>query len=294
MANVMASAAQWERRIIGQRTKDALAEKRAEGVTLGRPAVLPEALVERIVAARSAGDGWSAIARALNIDEVPTAHGGAQWHPSTVRAIVLGRGAQWAPCKYVYRPKASCVESALESPDHFYFGLVTLGTGRRQERGQSIDFRVHPTVVPADQAHHFARTEPEDVEIQTSAWLEDGVVDLFEVNGVAVHSVDEVLDLHHVAGEIEDWVVGDTVPYRPQEHACLGCVKYGCRQLDGLEGDVLVYVAIPPRASESETRQVLDLGLPTEGLIPSSIRVPSVHMALLVGTEMDGINWSGS
>ena len=37
MANVMASAAQWERRIIGQRTKDALAAKRAQGVKLGRP-----------------------------------------------------------------------------------------------------------------------------------------------------------------------------------------------------------------------------------------------------------------
>jgi DNA invertase Pin-like site-specific DNA recombinase len=76
-----------ERRIIGQRTKDALAEKRAEGVTLGRPIVLPQAVKERILAARSAGEGLSAIARALNADEVPTAHGGAKWHPSTVRAV---------------------------------------------------------------------------------------------------------------------------------------------------------------------------------------------------------------
>jgi DNA invertase Pin-like site-specific DNA recombinase len=36
LANVMASAAQWERRIIGQRTKDALAEKRAQGIRIGR------------------------------------------------------------------------------------------------------------------------------------------------------------------------------------------------------------------------------------------------------------------
>ncbi len=93
MANVMASAAQWERRIIGQRTKDALAEKRAEGVTLGRPTVLPEAVVERIMAAHRAGEGWSAIARTLNFEKVPTAHGGTKWHPSTVRAVALGRGA---------------------------------------------------------------------------------------------------------------------------------------------------------------------------------------------------------
>ena len=65
MANMMASAA-------------ALAEKRAEGVTLGRPSVLPEAVVGRIVAARGAREGWSAIARALNADAVPTAHRGAQ------------------------------------------------------------------------------------------------------------------------------------------------------------------------------------------------------------------------
>ncbi len=93
MANVMASAAQWESRIIGQRTKDALAEKRAEGVTLGRPSVLAEAVVERIVASRRVGEGWSAIARTLNTEAVPTAHGGAKRHPSTVRAVALGRGA---------------------------------------------------------------------------------------------------------------------------------------------------------------------------------------------------------
>lgn len=89
MANVMSSAAQWERKLIGQRTRDALAEKRAQGVKLGRPQALPQTVVQRILTARSAGDGWSAIARRLNAERVPTAHGGAQWHPSTVRAVVL-------------------------------------------------------------------------------------------------------------------------------------------------------------------------------------------------------------
>ena len=89
MANVMASAAQWERRIIGQRTKDALAVKRAQGVRLGRPNVLSEEIVSRIVGASRAGAGWSAIARALNDESVPTAHGGTKWYPSTVRAVVI-------------------------------------------------------------------------------------------------------------------------------------------------------------------------------------------------------------
>jgi DNA invertase Pin-like site-specific DNA recombinase len=89
MANVMGSAAEWEREIIGQRTKDALAVKRAQGVKLGRPATLPRDVVDRILEARASGDGWSTIARTLNAESVPTAHGGAQWHPSTVRAIAL-------------------------------------------------------------------------------------------------------------------------------------------------------------------------------------------------------------
>ena len=89
MANVMASAAQWERRIIGQRTKDALAIKRAQGVRLGRPNVLPAEVVSRIVDAHRTGQGWSAIAQSLNNNGVPTAHGGSRWYPSTVRAVVL-------------------------------------------------------------------------------------------------------------------------------------------------------------------------------------------------------------
>jgi len=90
MANVMASAAQWERRIIGQRTRDALAVKRAQGVRLGRPVMLAADVADRIVTAHRAGAGWSAIARQLNADAVPTAHGGVRWYPSTVRAVVLG------------------------------------------------------------------------------------------------------------------------------------------------------------------------------------------------------------
>lgn len=89
MANVMASAAQWERRIIGQRTKDALAIKRAQGVRLGRPSVLSSQVVSRILADHRAGSGWSAIARNLNDDRIATAHGGCRWYASTVRAVVI-------------------------------------------------------------------------------------------------------------------------------------------------------------------------------------------------------------
>jgi DNA invertase Pin-like site-specific DNA recombinase len=45
---VIASVAQWERRIIGQRTAEGLAAKRAQGVKLGRPRTLPETVRRRI------------------------------------------------------------------------------------------------------------------------------------------------------------------------------------------------------------------------------------------------------
>lgn len=88
VANVMASVAQWERRVISDRTKAALGAKKAQGARLGRPAQLDDEVVARIVRERQEGAGWSAIARALNADGVPTAHGGAQWHPSTVMAVL--------------------------------------------------------------------------------------------------------------------------------------------------------------------------------------------------------------
>ncbi len=93
MASVMASASQWERRIIGQRTKDALAQKKAQGVRLGRRMEMDLAVVDQIVSAHEAGAGWSEIARDLNARQVPTAHGGAKWYPSTVRAVVLSSQA---------------------------------------------------------------------------------------------------------------------------------------------------------------------------------------------------------
>lgn len=93
VANVIASAAQYERRVIGQRTKDALAAKRAAGVRLGRPSVLPEAVVRRIVDERASGAGLRVIAEGLTEDGVPTARGGAKWSTSSVQAVLAGQDA---------------------------------------------------------------------------------------------------------------------------------------------------------------------------------------------------------
>lgn len=88
MANVLATFAQFERRLIGQRTREALAAKRASGVRLGRPVSLPTAVRERIAAERKTGRSLAAIAEILNEEEISTAQGGRQWWPSTVRAVL--------------------------------------------------------------------------------------------------------------------------------------------------------------------------------------------------------------
>ncbi len=58
----------------------------------GRPASLPPEVLERIRIARTEGKSFGEIARALDADGTPTAHGGKQWWPSTVRAA-LSRAA---------------------------------------------------------------------------------------------------------------------------------------------------------------------------------------------------------
>ena len=48
LANVLASFAPCERRLISLRTREALARKRAQGVRLGRPPTMSEYAIERI------------------------------------------------------------------------------------------------------------------------------------------------------------------------------------------------------------------------------------------------------
>jgi len=89
VANVMASVAEWERDVIGQRTREGLLAKRAQGVRLGRPRQLPEELRNRIRAMRKAGASYPRIANTLNGERVPTAHGGRRWYPATIRKLLL-------------------------------------------------------------------------------------------------------------------------------------------------------------------------------------------------------------
>ncbi len=91
---IMGGVAELERALISDRTKAALAVKRANGVRLGRPSALPREVVARIVAAKASGASLRAIAAELTAGAVPTAHGGAKWHAATIKRVLEGQVAE--------------------------------------------------------------------------------------------------------------------------------------------------------------------------------------------------------
>ena len=93
VANTIANSAQYEGRLIGQRTREGLAAKRAAGVRLGRPSVLPREVVERIVLERGTGATLRAITEGLTAEGVRTARGGTSWSTSSVQAVLAGQDA---------------------------------------------------------------------------------------------------------------------------------------------------------------------------------------------------------
>jgi DNA invertase Pin-like site-specific DNA recombinase len=85
MVGMQSVFAQLERRLISQRTKNALAVKKAQGVKLGRRFDIDESLIERMRKLRRGGKGYSTIAGLLNTEGIKTARGGAKWYASTVK-----------------------------------------------------------------------------------------------------------------------------------------------------------------------------------------------------------------
>jgi DNA invertase Pin-like site-specific DNA recombinase len=74
-------------RIAAERRQAAAA--RPPATRPGRKPGVPPEVVERIRRAHAAGKSFTAIAADLNADRTPTAHGGRQWWPSTVRAVFV-------------------------------------------------------------------------------------------------------------------------------------------------------------------------------------------------------------
>jgi DNA invertase Pin-like site-specific DNA recombinase len=88
VATVMAAAAEHELERGRERTRVALAARKALGVRLGRPPTVKAATRRRIVELRGEGLTWQAIADRLASDPLrhPTGQGG-RWQPRTVQRI---------------------------------------------------------------------------------------------------------------------------------------------------------------------------------------------------------------
>lgn len=93
VASVMATFAQLERELIGQRTRDALTARRAAGVRLGRPSRLDKATREMIADLRAKGWSLQSIATELARREIAPVAGGRKWYPSTIRRALASLDA---------------------------------------------------------------------------------------------------------------------------------------------------------------------------------------------------------
>ncbi len=87
-ARLLATLAEWEREFISDRTREALAARRARGERLGRRSAVSPELAARILQAQQAGMSLRGIARMLNDADVPTLGGGAEWRESSIRSAL--------------------------------------------------------------------------------------------------------------------------------------------------------------------------------------------------------------
>ena len=79
-------------RLVAERRRAARARARPAASPGRHPTIAPD-IVERIRTERAVGRSFAQIARELNADQVPTAHGGAQWWPSTVLTVLRRTGS---------------------------------------------------------------------------------------------------------------------------------------------------------------------------------------------------------
>jgi DNA invertase Pin-like site-specific DNA recombinase len=88
MAFVLGTFSQMERRLIGQRTKEALLQAKARGVQLGSPIAVPPEVEARIVRRRYEGATLQTIADELTGEGIPTPRKGSEWRHATIRTIL--------------------------------------------------------------------------------------------------------------------------------------------------------------------------------------------------------------
>jgi len=88
---VVEEVLRFQRQLISERTKAALAEKKAQGVRLGRPRTISEDAMSRIRELRAEGLTFRAIADRLNAEGVPTGLGVGTWFGSSVSQALKTR-----------------------------------------------------------------------------------------------------------------------------------------------------------------------------------------------------------
>ncbi|WP_313901330.1 recombinase family protein [Mycobacterium sp. SMC-8] len=89
--------AQYERELISERTRAALAAKKARNEPIGRPRLAKPGVVRRIVTDRDAGLSFAKIAAALEAEGVLSPTGRPNWQSSTVRRIYASATAGAEP-----------------------------------------------------------------------------------------------------------------------------------------------------------------------------------------------------
>jgi DNA invertase Pin-like site-specific DNA recombinase len=118
------SISEWERGIIGERTREALAYKRRKGERIGTvpygftvaedgrhmvPVPAEGKVLAQIAKERKRGKSYERIADDLNADRIPT-KGGGRWYPATVRSVWL------TACKREVAEVGSQDHTALSKP----------------------------------------------------------------------------------------------------------------------------------------------------------------------------------
>ena len=86
-AQVIAAFAEYERRLISQRTKEAMKAAKDRGVHCGVTSKIPQEIVERIVNERLSGTTWMGICDGLDADDIPTAREAEFWQVGSVQSV---------------------------------------------------------------------------------------------------------------------------------------------------------------------------------------------------------------
>lgn len=97
MLTQFAAFAQYERDLTSERTRAALAARKAAGVKLGRPTQVPDDVIRRVLLEAAEGRSLRKIGEGLMADGIPTGSGGATWHaPQVKRAMDCQRAKEIA------------------------------------------------------------------------------------------------------------------------------------------------------------------------------------------------------